>query len=118
MGRGVISGGYKTAEEVHAIDPFLALLPRFSKENYPKVLDMISTFEQVAKDKGCTTGQLAMAWVLSRGEDVFVIPGTRKIKYLEENLGVVNVKLTKEEEAEIRRAISETEVAGGRYTDA
>ncbi|QGA17456.1 hypothetical protein EYB26_005127 [Talaromyces marneffei] len=117
MGRGVISGGYKTAEEVHAIDPFLAMLPRFSKENYPRILDMITAFEQVAKSKGCTTGQLAMAWVLSRGEDVFVIPGTRKIKYLEENLATQHITLTSAEEKTLSDIIYATKFEGGRYPE-
>jgi aryl-alcohol dehydrogenase-like predicted oxidoreductase len=117
MGRGVISGGYKTAEEVHAKDPFLAMLPRFSKENYPKILDMIATFEQVAKDKGCTTGQLAMAWVLSRGEDVFVLPGTRKIKYLEENFATQHITLAPAEEKTLSDIIYATKFEGGRYPE-
>ncbi|EED24600.1 aldo-keto reductase (AKR13), putative [Talaromyces stipitatus ATCC 10500] len=117
MGRGVLSGGYKTVEEIHAKDRFLAALPRFSKENFPKILRMITKFEQVAKNKGCTTGQLAMAWVLSRGEDVLVIPGTRTIKYLEENFATQNIKLTPEEEKALSSIIYATKFQGSRYPE-
>lgn len=117
MGHGVISGAYKTAEDIQAKDPFLAMLPRFSKANYPKIVDIITTVEQVAKEKGCTTGQLAMAWVLSRGEEVFVIPGTRKIKYLEENFATQHITLTPAEEKTLSNIIYATKFEGGRYPE-
>ncbi|OKL59915.1 hypothetical protein UA08_04909 [Talaromyces atroroseus] len=115
MGRGVLTGGYKTAEAVHAKDPFLAMLPRFSKENFPKILSMTATFEQIATRKGCTVGQLSVAWVLSRGDNVFAIPGTRSIKYLDENFASRQVTLTPEEEEVLTKTVSATKLDGARY---
>jgi aryl-alcohol dehydrogenase-like predicted oxidoreductase len=117
IGRGVLSGTYKTAEAVHAKDPFLAMLPRFSKENFPKILNMVSTFEEIAERKGCTVGQLSVAWVLSRGDDVFAIPGTRSIKYLEENFASRQITLTSEEEKILTEIVSATKLDGARYPD-
>ena len=93
------------------------MAPRFSKVNFPKNLKLADGLVNLAKKKGCTSGQLTLAWLLAQGDDIIPIPGTKKIKYLEENLGALNVKLTSEEEKEIRQLVENAEVHGGRYPD-
>lgn len=75
-------------------------------------MDAIS---KLAKKKGCTPGQLTLAWLLKQGDDILPIPGTKKIKYLEENMGAADVELTEEEDKEIRREVEKCEVVGERY---
>jgi aryl-alcohol dehydrogenase-like predicted oxidoreductase len=88
------------------------LFPRFSKENFPKNLALVDRFKEMAAKKGCTPGQLTMAWLMAQGEDVIPIPGTKNIKYLEENIGAVHVDVTSEEEQEIRGWIEDVGIAG------
>jgi aryl-alcohol dehydrogenase-like predicted oxidoreductase len=90
-------------------------MPRFSKENFPKNLQLVDQLTALAKKKGCTPGQLTLAWILAQGEDFFAIPGTTKIKNLEENAGAVQIKLSTEEIKEIRQACEKADVAGERY---
>lgn len=70
---------------------------------------------EIAKKKNVTPGQLTLAWLLAQGDDIIPIPGTKKIKYLEENWGALEVKLTDEEKGEVRRVVDEAEVHGERY---
>ncbi|PVH71527.1 Aldo/keto reductase [Cadophora sp. DSE1049] len=86
LGRGMLTGAYKSPDDFEPGD-FRTYAPRFSAENFPKNLKLIEDLGTIAKMKGCTTGQLTLAWLLAQGNDVFPIPGTKKIKYLEENLG-------------------------------
>ncbi|EHK45977.1 uncharacterized protein TrAtP1_013055 [Trichoderma atroviride] len=116
LGRGMLTGEIKSPDDF-ADDDFRKYLPRFSKENFPKNLALVEKLSIIAASKGITSGQLTLAWLLAQGDDIFPIPGTKKIKYLDENMGAANVTLTKDEEAEIRKAIDETEVIGGRYAD-
>jgi aryl-alcohol dehydrogenase-like predicted oxidoreductase len=92
--------------------------PRFSAENFPKNLKLVDQLTKIAKRKGCTTGQLVLAWLLAQDELVIPIPGTKKIKYLEENLGALDIKLSKEELANVRKEIEAAEVHGTRYPEA
>ncbi|KAK4069132.1 hypothetical protein Trihar35433_5711 [Trichoderma harzianum] len=117
LGRGMLTGQIRSRDDFDA-DDFRKSLPRFSKENFPKNLALVEKIGTIATSKGVTPGQLTLAWLLAQGADIFPIPGTKKIKYLEENLGAVNVELSTDEDAEIRKAIDETEVIGGRYSDA
>lgn len=94
------------------------MAPRFSKENFPKNLKLVDQFVEIAKKKGCTPGQLSLAWLMAQGDDIIPIPGTKKIKYLEENTGACKVKLTQQENSDIRKAIDSTEIHGGRYPPA
>lgn len=89
--------------------------PRFSEENFPKNLVLVKELTEIASRKGVTPGQLTLAWLAAQGDDVISIPGTKKIKYLEENLGALRVLLSREEEREIRTAIEKVEVGGSRY---
>lgn len=113
----MLTGQIRSPDDFDA-DDFRKSLPRFSKENFPKNLALVEKIGTIATSKGVTPGQLTLAWLLAQGADIFPIPGTKKIKYLEENLGAVNVELSTDEDAEIRKAIDETEVIGGRYSDA
>lgn len=114
MGRGMLTGRFQSYEDV-AKDPFLHLLPRYSKENFPKILALIEKIKKMAVQKGCTVGQLTVAWVLNRGDDIIPIPGTRSIKYLDENLATLQVKLSEEEYKELTEAVMATTLDGARY---
>jgi len=88
--------------------------PRFSAENFPRNLVLVDRMNELATKKGCTPGQLTMAWLLAQGGDIIPIPGTKKVKYLEENIGALNVNVSAEEEREIRGWIDELDFAGVR----
>lgn len=90
------------------------VFPRFSKENIAANAKLVGQFKALADKKGCTTSQLALAWLRAQNGIVIPIPGTKKIKYLEENWGSLDVQLTGEEEVEIRTFVNSVEVMGGR----
>jgi len=117
LGRGLLTGQYKSPDDFEEND-FRRSQPRFSKENFPKNLQLVDQLTAVAKKKNCTPGQLTLAWILAQGDDFIPIPGTSKIKNLEENAGAAQVKLTKEEVQEIRQACEQADVAGERYSEA
>ena len=117
LGRGMLTGQIKSPDDFEA-DDFRKYCPRFSKENFPKNLQLVETLSTLAKKKGCTTGQLTLAWILAQGPDFIPIPGTTKTKNLEENAAAAQIQLTKQEEAEIRKACENADVAGGRYPEA
>jgi aryl-alcohol dehydrogenase-like predicted oxidoreductase len=114
LGRGLLTGQYKSLDDFEASD-IRRFLPRFSKENFPKNLQLVETLKSFADKKGCTTGQLTLAWILAQGEQFIVIPGTSKVKNLAENVGAANIKLTKEEIEQIRKASQNADPAGDRY---
>ena len=93
LGRGLLTGQYKSNADFEEGD-WRRTAPRFSAENFPKNLQLVDKLGEIAKVKGCTTGQLTLAWLMNQGDDIIPIPGTKKIKYLEENMGALNVKLT------------------------
>ena len=117
LGRGLLGGQIKSPNDL-AEDDVRRNFPRFSKETFPKNLQLVETLTTIAKRKNCTAGQLTLAWILSQGEDFIVIPGTTKIKNLEENVAAAQVQLSKEEEKEIRTACEKADIAGGRYLEA
>src|SRR5260370_17657241 len=92
LGRGFLTGQIKTINDLPA-DDLRRNLPRFQGENFRKNLELVKKIEELAAAKGCTPSQLALAWVLDEGQDVVPIPGTKRIKYLDDNLGAVNVRL-------------------------
>ncbi|CAF1311536.1 unnamed protein product [Adineta steineri] len=114
LGRGILGGQIKSPDDFEA-DDFRRMLPRFSKENFPKNLELVNQLTALAKQKGCTTGQLTLAWILAQGDDFIPIPGTSKIKNLEENAGATEIKLSKKEIQEIRDACEKADVQGERY---
>ncbi|KAK2603576.1 hypothetical protein QQS21_004256 [Conoideocrella luteorostrata] len=114
LGRGMLTGQYKSVSDFGEND-FRRTIPRFStQENLDKNMTLVNTLERMAEGKNCTSGQLVLAWMMAQGPDILPIPGTKKIKYLEENVGACFVNLTKEETQEIRNAIEKCEVVGSR----
>ena len=96
LGRGFLTGQFQRFEDL-APDDYRRASPRFQGENFQKNLDLLRKVEEIAKEKGCTPSQLALAWVLAQGEDIVPIPGTKRRKYLEENAAALDVKLTPED---------------------
>ncbi|CAF1307004.1 unnamed protein product [Adineta ricciae] len=116
LGRGLLTGQIRNPDDFSAND-FRRILPRFSKENFPKNLQLVNRLMATAHKKGCTSSQLVLAWILAQGDDFIVIPGTSKIKNLEENIQAAQIKLSKEEIKEIRDACEQANVAGDRYPE-
>jgi aryl-alcohol dehydrogenase-like predicted oxidoreductase len=94
LGRGFLTGQIKRVEDLDQ-DDWRRSSPRFQGENFQRNLDLVAKIEQIAGRKGCTPAQLALAWVLAQGDDIVPIPGTKRRKYLEENLGALDVRLTR-----------------------
>ncbi len=116
LGRGFLTGAIQSPEDF-APDDFRRSSPRFMGENFQKNLDLVRHIEKLAQQKGCTTGQLALAWLLARGPDVIPIPGTKRVKYLEENVGAVYVMLSDTELREIEAVFPAGAASGPRYAD-
>jgi len=113
LGRGFLTGAIQSREVLDASD-FRRNNPRFSDEALAKNARFVELIRDIAARKGATEAQVALAWVLAQGEDIFVIPGTRRIERLKENLGAWKVQFTAEELADIRRRLPQ-ETAGSRY---
>ncbi|RYP69279.1 hypothetical protein DL769_005300 [Monosporascus sp. CRB-8-3] len=116
LGRGMLTGQYTCANDFEQAD-IRRFLPRFSDENFPKNIKLVNTLKEIAASKKCTPGQLTLAWIMSQGDDIFPIPGTKKIRYLEENLGALALQLTDEENQRVRGAIDGAEVHGTRVLE-
>jgi aryl-alcohol dehydrogenase-like predicted oxidoreductase len=114
LGRGFLTGQIKSPEDLEP-DDWRRNMPRFQGENFQKNVDLATRIHDFASAKGCTPGQLALAWVLAQGEDIIPIPGTKRRKYLEENIGATTVSLTADELAEIDRIVPHAAFAGDRY---
>jgi aryl-alcohol dehydrogenase-like predicted oxidoreductase len=114
LGRGFLSGRYKRPEDLPE-DDFRRYHPRFQGENFAQNLELVRRIEQIAEEKQITAGQLALAWVLSRGEDVVPIPGTKRRSYLEENVAATDVELSAEDLQRIEQAAPVGATAGDRY---
>ncbi len=114
LGRGFLTGQIKKFEDL-AEDDYRRFSPRFQGENFQKNLDLVKKIEDLAARKGCRPSQLALAWLLSRGEDIVPIPGTKRRKYLEENVGALEVSLTREELQQIDEIAPQGVAAGDRY---
>lgn len=116
LGRGFLTGQIKRYEDF-APDDFRRNSPRFKGENFQKNLDLVQKVEEIANRKGCTPSQLALAWVLAQGEGIVPIPGTKRRKYLEDNVGALNVKLAAEDLIEINEIFPQGAAAGDRYNE-
>lgn len=114
VGRGLLTGQIKSFDDLPQND-FRRSAPNYSRENFPKILDLVAKIDTVAKCHGCSVGQVGLAWLLAQGGDIIPIPGTRTIKYLEENRNALDVKLTEEEVKELRHYAEETKLIGDRY---
>jgi aryl-alcohol dehydrogenase-like predicted oxidoreductase len=115
LGRGFLSGRITSPDDFGERD-FRRDHPRFTGENFARNLELVDQVRQLAAAKGVTPSQLAIAWVLAQGDDVVAIPGTKRRRYLEENLGALEVELTGEDLAAIERVTPRGSVAGARYT--
>ena len=117
LGRGFLTGRFRKPEDLPD-DDVRRTMPRFQGESFDRNLDLVARIGGMAADKGCTPGQLALAWVLAQGEDIVPIPGTKRRPYLEENVAALSVRLTPEELAEIDRALPPDSAVGTRYAEA
>ncbi|KAL2203400.1 Aldo/keto reductase [Sarocladium strictum] len=116
LGRGILTGQLRAAADVSEPGDHRAGMHRFQGENLQKNLEVVDKIEQIAKKKGRTPGQLALAWLGAQGPDIIPIPGTKRIKYLEENFEAVTVELSEEELASLKKLIKEVEISGERDT--
>jgi aryl-alcohol dehydrogenase-like predicted oxidoreductase len=117
LGRGFLTGQIKSFDDL-APDDYRRQAPRFQGDNFKKNLELVGRIEEIAKEKGCTPAQLALAWVLAQGEDIVPIPGTKRRKYLEENVGAIEVQITPEELRRIDEVAPKGVAAGTRYSAA
>lgn len=114
LGRGFLTGAIKSLDDLEATD-WRRFMPRFSGDNFEKNLQLVTVVEELAAEKNCAPAQLALAWVLAQGDDIVPIPGTKRIKYLEENIAALDVDLTAEELERIGQAIPKGAAQGERY---
>ena len=118
LGRGFLTGQITKFEDLEA-DDYRRNTPRFQGENFQKNLDLVARINDLARQKHCTASQLALAWVLAQGEDIVPIPGTKRVKYLEENLGALEVELSKDELVQLNEIAPKGNAAAGlRYPEA
>lgn len=116
LGRGFLTGTFDGQSNFSDGD-FRANLPRFSAENIDANRRIVDVVRSLALTKDCTSAQIALAWLLSKGDHIVPIPGTKRLKYLEENVEAVDVVLSPDEITALEAEVSELKVAGGRYTD-
>ncbi len=116
LGRGFLTGRFKSPADLPA-DDFRRHHPRFQGENFAKNLQLVNRLETCSRSKGCTLGQLALAWLLGQGDDIIPIPGAKRRTRLEENVAALEVRLTLEELAEIDRLAPRGTTAGSRYPE-
>jgi aryl-alcohol dehydrogenase-like predicted oxidoreductase len=114
LGRGFLSGQIKSIDDLEA-DDYRRYSPRFQGDNFERNLALVDRIEKLAAEKGVTPSQLALAWVLNRGDDIVPIPGTKRRRYLEENVAAAEIELTADEVERIAAALPEP--AGLRYTE-
>ncbi len=117
LGRGFLTGQIQRFEDLEA-DDYRRSSPRFQGENFQKNLDLVAKIREIATSKGCTPAQIALAWVLAQGEDLVPIPGTKRRKYLEQNLGALDVTLTADDLKRIDEIAPKGAAAGPRYSEA
>jgi aryl-alcohol dehydrogenase-like predicted oxidoreductase len=118
LGRGFLTGAITKRDDLSSTDSRTQRYPRFAGDNFDRNQVLVNRVKQIAERKGVTAGQLALAWVLAKGEDVVPIPGTKRRKYLEENAAAVEIRLSPEEVAELEAAVPQDEIAGERYAAA
>jgi len=114
LGRGFLTGQFKSPDDFPEGD-FRKNHPRFQGENFQRNLDLVREVEKMAEERGCTTAQLALAWVLAQGEDIVPIPGTKHVNYLDQNIGALDVKLTDSDLERLDAILPPGAAAGERY---
>jgi aryl-alcohol dehydrogenase-like predicted oxidoreductase len=117
LGRGFLTGRFTRIEDLPA-DDYRRESPRFQGENFQRNLDLVARVRVIAREKGCTPAQLALAWLLAQGSDIVPIPGTKRRRYLEENVGALDVTLTPEDVQDLDEAAPVGVAAGPRYNEA
>ena len=117
LGRGFLTGKIQRPEDVPE-DDYRRTTPRFQGENFQRNLDIVKRVEEIAREKRCTSAQLALAWVLAQGNDIVPIPGTKRRRYLQENVGAIDVDLTSEDLERIDEVAPKDAFAGSRYPEA
>jgi aryl-alcohol dehydrogenase-like predicted oxidoreductase len=117
LGRGFLSGKIQRPEDLPD-DDYRRTTPRFQGDNFQRNLDLVKQVEEIAREKRCTPAQLALAWVLAQGSDIVPIPGTKRRKYLQENVGALAVELTSDDLARIDEIAPKGAFAGSRYPEA
>ncbi|KAL9080500.1 MAG: hypothetical protein Q9157_000734 [Trypethelium eluteriae] len=117
LGRGLLTGTLNSKESVSSEGDWRSVFPRFSDENFDANVKLVNQFKAIADRKGCTAAQLCIAWVMKQGQDIIPIPGTKRIKYLEENWNSLKVQLTDAEATEVRKLV-QNQVAGHRTIEA
>ncbi|TWT14325.1 aldo/keto reductase [Planomicrobium sp. CPCC 101079] len=117
LGRGFLTGQIKSFDDLEE-DDYRRFSPRFQGENFQKNLDLVQKVEELASEKNCQPAQLALAWLLAQGEDIVPIPGTKRIKYLEENMGALEVEISQEDLDRIQEIAPKGAAAGTRYPEA
>ena len=115
LGRGFLTGAIQKLEDLDATD-WRRTNPRFGEKAIQENLKLASTVKEIAREKAVTPAQLALAWVLAQGKDMIPIPGTKRVRYLEDNMGALNVKLTDADLKKINEQVSQFQVVGERYT--
>ena len=114
LGRGFLSGRFKSPADFPE-DDFRKNHPRFQGENFEKNIKLVGEVEAMAREKGCTAAQLALAWVLAQGQDIVPIPGTKHVRYLDENIGALDVSLSSDELQRLDEILPAGAAAGERY---
>ena len=117
LGRGFLTGKIQKPEDLPD-DDYRKTTPRFQGENFQRNLEIVKRVEEIAREKRCTPAQLALAWVLAQGEDIVPIPGTKRRKYLQENIGALDVDLTSKDLERIDEVAPKDAFAGSRYPEA
>ncbi|KAF7361347.1 Aldo-keto reductase [Mycena sanguinolenta] len=108
LGRGLLTGRYKSPDDFEK-DDFRLTIPKYSAQNFPKILDVVERLKSIGEKHNATAGQVTLAWILAQGPEFVLIPGTKKVKYLEENVGASAIKLSAEEIAAVRQIAKATD---------
>jgi aryl-alcohol dehydrogenase-like predicted oxidoreductase len=117
LGRGLLTGAIKAPDDLDETDSRRGRFPRFAEENFEANVRLVERVEEIAAEKGVAPGQLAIAWVLAQGEDIVPIPGTKRVRYLEQNAGAVDVELSADDLDRLEEAFPKGVAAGDRYAD-
>jgi aryl-alcohol dehydrogenase-like predicted oxidoreductase len=115
VGRGFLTGAITKPGDLDEKDSRSQRFPRFARENFDRNHLLVERVKAIAERRGAKAGQLALAWVLAKGEDMVPIPGTKRRKYLEQNAAAADIKLTTDEVAELEAAVPHSEIVGDRY---